>query len=161
MIRLSSLDHTFWNAMKSLYTEIEINAPISIVWKIFTDFQLYPDWNPFIRSFDGIPEAGRQFGVTIQPTGKRPMTFKPVCLALIPEEEFRWLGRLGINGLFDGEHIFELKKVDKTRTLFIQRENFRGVLVPLFWGFLDKSTRSGFEEMNQQLKMRAESSVAA
>jgi len=161
MIRLFTPDHTFWNAMKSLYTEIEINAPVSVVWKIFTDFQLYPDWNPFIRSFDGIPEAGRQFSVIIQPNGKKPMTFKPVCLALIPEKEFRWLGHLGINGLFDGEHIFELKKVDKTRTLFIQRENFRGVLVPLLWGFLDKSTRSGFEEMNQQLKMRAESSVAA
>lgn len=88
----SSLITYFWNAMKSLYTEIVIDAPADAVWKILTDFQSYPDWNPFIRSFEGVPEPGRQFSVTIQPTGKKPMTFKPVCLALIPEEEFRWLG---------------------------------------------------------------------
>lgn len=147
--------------MKSLYTEIEINAPADTVWKILTDFQFYPDWNPFIRSFDGIPEAGRQFSVTIQPSGKKPMTFKPVCLALIPEEEFRWLGHLFIAGLFDGEHIFELNKLDETKTLFIQRENFRGLLVPLLWKQLNTSTRAGFEQMNQELKTRAESSAAA
>lgn len=147
--------------MKRLYTEIEINAPISIVWKILSDFQSYPKWNPFILSFDGVPEAGRQFKVTIQPSGKKPMTFKPVCLALIPEKEFRWLGHLGIKGIFDGEHIFELKKLDQNRTLLIQRENFSGLLVPLLWRQLNTSTRSGFEQMNQELKIRAESSVAA
>lgn len=147
--------------MKSIYTEIEINAPTNVVWKILTNFQSYPDWNPFIRSFDGIPETGRPFSVTIQPTGKKPMTFKPVCLSLIPEEEFSWQGHLLFTGLFDGEHIFELKKLDQNRTLFVQRENFRGLLVPLLWRQLDKSTRSGFEQMNQQIKNRAESSAAA
>lgn len=147
--------------MKSLYTEIEIDAPADIVWKILTDFQSYPDWNPFIRSFDGVPEAGRQFKVTIQPSGKKPMTFKPVCLALIPEKEFRWLGHFFISGLFDGEHIFELNKLDETRTQFIQRENFKGLLVPLLWKQLNSSTRTGFEQMNQELKNRAESSAAA
>lgn len=147
--------------MKSLHTEIEINAPVNIVWKILTDFQSYPDWNPFIRSFDSDPEPGRQFSVTIQPTGKKPMTFKPVCLSLLPEKEFRWMGHLFIKRLFDGEHIFELKKLDDNRTLLIQRENFRGILVPLLWKQIDTSTRSGFEKMNQKLKHRAESLVAA
>lgn len=147
--------------MKSLYTEIEISAPANTVWKILTDFDSYPDWNPFIRSFDGHPEPGRQFSVTIQPTGKKPMTFKPVCLSLIPDEEFRWLGHLFISGLFDGEHIFELKELSDTRTLLIQRENFQGLLVPLLWRQLQTSTRSGFEQMNQQLKNRAELLAAA
>lgn len=146
--------------MKSLYTEIEIDAPADAVWKILTDFESYADWNPFIRSFEGIPEPGRQFSVTIQPTGKKPMTFKPVCLALIPEREFRWLGHLVFTGLFDGEHIFELKRLNNTRTLFIQRENFRGLLVPVLWRLLNASTRAGFEQMNQKLKNRAESSAA-
>jgi len=147
--------------MKSLHTEIEIDAPADIVWKVLTDFHSYPDWNPFIRSFDVLPEPGRQFSVTIQPTGKKPMTFKPVCLALIPGKEFRWLGHLFVTGLFDGEHIFELKELDDNRTLLIQRENFRGLLVPLLWWQLNTSTRSGFEQMNLQLKNRAESLTAA
>lgn len=147
--------------MKTLYTEIEINAPVTIVWGILTDFQSYPIWNPFIRSFDKNPEPGRTFSVTIQPSGKKPMTFTPVCLALIQEEEFRWLGQLFFSGLFDGEHIFELKKLDQNRTLFIQRENFSGVVVPLLWRQLNKTTRAGFEQMNKELKHRAEASTAA
>ena len=147
--------------MKSLYTEIKIDAPADVVWKVLTDFQSYPDWNPFILSFDVLPEPGRKFSVTIQPTGKNPMTFKPVCLALIPGKELRWLGHLFITGLFDGEHIFELKELDDDRTLLIQRENFRGLLVPLLWWQLNRSTRSGFEQMNLQLKNRAESLAAA
>lgn len=147
--------------MKSLYTDIEIDAPANVVWRILTDFDSYPDWNPFIRSFDGIPEPGREFSVTIQPTDKKPMTFKPVCLSLLPEEEFRWLGHLIISGLFDGEHIFELKQLDQNKTLFIQRENFSGILVPLLWRQLNASTHSGFKQMNQQLKKRAESAAVA
>lgn len=142
--------------MKSLYTEIEINAPSSLVWKILTDFEDYPEWNPFIRSFGSTPKPGRQFSVTIQPPGKKEMTFNPVCLELIPERELRWLGHMIIKGLFDGEHIFEIKKIDPTHTLFIQRENFKGVLVPLLWKLISSSTKSGFDQMNKKLKQRAE-----
>ena len=142
--------------MKSLYTEIEINAPAILVWNVLTDFDAYPEWNPFIRSFGSIPEPGHTFDVTIQPPGKKAMTFKPVCLALIPEKELRWLGHLIITGLFDGEHVFEIKKIDQTHTLFIQRENFKGVLVPLLWRLISSQTKSGFDQMNEKLKQRAE-----
>lgn len=144
--------------MKSLYTEIEINAPSNLVWEILTDFEVYPEWNPFIRSFGSTPEAGRQFSVKIQPSGKKEMTFKPICLAIIPEKELRWLGHLFISGLFDGEHVFEIKKIDQERTLFIQRENFKGILVPFLWKQIISSTKSGFDQMNEKLKQRAETS---
>ena len=39
---------------------------------------------------------------------------------------------------------------------FTQREEFRGVLVPLLWKQLDTRTRAGFEAMNEALKARAE-----
>jgi hypothetical protein len=147
--------------MKSLYTEIEINAPAHHVWSILTDFDAYPDWNPFIRAFKNTPEPGRQFAVTIQPPGKKAMTFKPVCLALIPGKELRWIGHLFISGLFDGEHVFEIKEIDTARTLFIQREDFKGVLSPFIWWMLNRATKEGFDQMNQKLKTRAESSAAA
>lgn len=142
--------------MKSLYTEIEINAPSSLVWKILTDFEDYPEWNPFIRSFESTPEPGRQFSVKIQPPGKKEMTFNPVCLAIFPEKELRWLGHLIISGLFDGEHIFEIKKIDQAHTRFIQRENFKGILVPFLWMLISSSTKLGFDQMNEKLKQRAE-----
>ena len=41
----------------------------------------------------------------------------------------------------------------------VQREEFRGVLVPFFWKSLDTHARQGFEAMNAALKQRAEAAV--
>jgi hypothetical protein len=87
------------------------------------------------------------------------MTFKPTCLKLVKDKEFRWLGRLWMPGLFDGEHIFELIDNGNHRIRFVQREKFKGLLVPLLWKQLDTGTRKGFELMNQKLKERAEGHV--
>ena len=57
-------------------------------------------------------------------------------------------------GIFDGEHHFELQPRNGG-TLFVQREAFKGILVPLVGGVLEK-TRRGFEQMNAALKQRAE-----
>jgi hypothetical protein len=142
--------------MKQLHTEIQINASAQTVWNILTDFNKYPEWNPFIRSFQGDVSEGSQFTVVLQPPDSKPMTFKPTCLKLVKDKEFRWLGRLWMPGLFDGEHIFELIDNGNHRIRFVQREKFKGLLVPLLWKQLDTGTRKGFELMNQKLKERAE-----
>jgi hypothetical protein len=41
----------------------------------------------------------------------------------------------------------------------VQSEQFTGVTAPLLARALDKSTRSGFEAMNQALKDRSETAV--
>lgn len=87
------------------------------------------------------------------------MTFRPKVLKAEPKHELRWLGHLLIPGLFDGEHIFTIESLAEDRVRFVQREIFKGILVPLFARGLDKDTRRGFEEMNRALKGRAEKSV--
>ena len=83
------------------------------------------------------------------------MRFRPTVRAAVPNRELRWLGRLGIPGLFDGEHIFELTPIGGQRARFVQRERFRGLLVPLMKKRLERDTRRGFDEMNQALRTRA------
>lgn len=142
--------------MKTLNTEIIIHASIETVWNILTDFDVYPEWNPFIKSFTGNIREYERFEVQLHPPGGKPMTFKPRCLALKPHREFRWLGHLGIKGLFDGEHLFELESLKNGDTRFSQSEQFRGILVPLIWRMVGESTLEGFVAMNQALKQRAE-----
>ena len=84
------------------------------------------------------------------------MTFRPTVLKAEPNRELRWIGRLLIPGLFDGEHIFNIEPLGTNRVRFVQREIFTGLLVPLFAKGLDTDTQRGFEEMNQALKVRAE-----
>ena len=142
--------------MKELNTEIEIQASDERVWKLLTDFASFPQWNPFIRQTKGEAKVGARLEVHIQPSGASSMTFKPVVLKVEPNRELRWIGRLLMPGLFDGEHIFIIEPLEANRVRFTQREVFTGLLVPLFARSLDKDTRRGFEEMNQALKSRAE-----
>jgi hypothetical protein len=142
--------------VRALRTEIEIQAPTARVWEVLTDFGSYPDWNPFIRSISGKPREGARLEARIQPPGGRAMTFKPTVLAVTPERELRWLGRLLVPGLFDGEHSFRLEPAGEGRVRFVQSERFGGLLVPLFGKTLEKTER-GFEAMNAALKERAES----
>lgn len=83
------------------------------------------------------------------------MTFKPIILTLESNNEFRWKGKLGINGIFDGEHYFILESLDKDITKFIQGEKFSGLLVPLAGKILDK-TQKGFQLMNESIKNECE-----
>ena len=85
------------------------------------------------------------------------MTFKPIVVRVAPERELRWLGRLILPGLFDGEHIFEISRIGDQRVRLTQRETFKGVVVSLLWRSLSNNTRAGFEAMNMALKARAES----
>jgi hypothetical protein len=141
---------------KEIRTEIEISSNPSKIWKLLMNFEKYPEWNPFIKSIRGQAVEGAKIVVKMEPPGAKGMTFKPKILRINPEKEFRWLGNLFIKGLFDGEHIFELIVKQDGITTFIQREMFKGILVPLFKKMLDNNTRKGFELMNQQLKIESE-----
>jgi hypothetical protein len=144
--------------VKEIRTEIEINAPPERVWRQLTDFAAFPKWNPFIRSAAGEPREGSRLEVNLQPSGARAMTFRPRVLKAEPQRELRWLGRLAIPGLFSGEHIFSVEPRLGGGTRFVQREIFRGLLVPLMAKSLDRDAKRGFEEMNRALKERAEGS---
>src|SRR5215211_2603245 len=142
--------------MKQLHTEIEIGASAWRVWELLTDFASYPEWNPFIRSISGEPAPGECLQARLEPPGGRAMTFKPKVLTAEPNRELRWLGYLLVPGLFDGEHSFTIDPLEENRVRLVQREAFKGLLVPLFGRSLETNTQRGFEEMNHALKERAE-----
>lgn len=141
--------------MKTLETEILISASPKKVWSILVDFQKYPDWNPFIKKAHGQPKIGEKLEVHIFPPNAKEMVFKPTVQASVEEKEFSWLGHFLFPGIFDGKHIFIIESKE-SGCLFRQKENFSGLLVPLFWSKLDKDTRAGFKLMNTALKERAE-----
>jgi hypothetical protein len=145
--------------MHEITTTMEINAPPRSVWKVLVDFQAHPHWNPFVRSIEGSPREGETLKVFIQPVGGKGMTFRPRVLRAVRDQELRWLGRVVLPGIFDGEHFFKIEPLDQgRRTRFIQGERFTGLLVPLLRKNLDRGTREGFEAMNQALKARVEES---
>jgi len=141
--------------MRMAESEREIEAPPEVVWRVLTDFAAYPEWNPFIVRIEGDLTVGQILDLTIQPPGRRAMTFRPKVLRCEPNRELRWLGHFLVPGLFDGEHAHQLDGLETGRTRYRQSEAFRGLLVPLT-GRLLAATQQGFDAMNTALKARAE-----
>jgi hypothetical protein len=143
--------------MHEIVTTVDIGAPPGKVWQVLVDFPAYALWNPFVRRIEGSPREGETLIVSIQPMGGKGMTFRPRVLRAVPDRELRWLGRVLVPGLFDGEHFFTLEPLDEgRRTRLMHGERFTGLLVPLLRKSLDRGTREGFQAMNHALKARVE-----
>jgi hypothetical protein len=126
------------------------------VWQLLTDFDRFPQWNPFIHRASGEPTTGARLEVTIQPSGAQRTTSRPTVLKAEPNRELRWMERSLIPGVLDVEHIFTIEPLDADRVRFTQREISTGFLVPLRARRHNTDIRRGFSEMNQALKLRAE-----
>ena len=144
-----------------LRTDIEIAAPIETVWEMLTDLAAYPNWNPFIVSADGRANVGERLANRMQPPGGKGITFKPTVTVVEAPVAFEWLGRLGLPGIFDGRHRFDLAPSENGGTLMTQSEQFSGILVRFVRTSLDTQTLAGFEAMNAALKARAEAIVGS
>lgn len=141
--------------MQHITTEISIAATPETVWAVLTNFEAYPNWNPFIISITGDKAVGEKLVIRIQTSTDKEMTFKPKVLVFQAHEELRWLGNAGIKGIFDGEHYFKMVKQENGHTQFIHGEKFSGLLVGLMKNTL-KKTKEGFERMNEALKRECE-----
>jgi hypothetical protein len=146
--------------MKTLLTEITIDAPPEEVWGALVDLAAYREWNPFIVEASGLAEEGSRLTLRMTPPGGRAATLKPTVTEATPGKAFEWLGRVGVPGLFGGRHRFELHPAE-AGTLLVQRETFRGVLVPLLARSLDRHTLAGLVAMNEGLKRRSEKAAIA
>lgn len=147
-----------YTIMKQLEKEIMISATPDKVWKVLTDFENYHTWNPFIKSLSGKQKEGEKLIVRIHPPESKEMTFNPVLLKFTKNKEIRWKGKLGIKGIFDGEHYLKLVDPDNGQTHFIHGEMFSGILVP-FMGKAIQKTEIGFEKMNLALKEKCEAEI--
>jgi hypothetical protein len=137
----------------TLRTEVDIAATPDEVWRCLTEFAAYPDWNPFITSVVGVAAVGQRLTVRLEPPGGRGVTMRPTVTDAVPGRALEWLGRLGLPGIFDGRHRFELHET-ATGTRFVHGETFRGLLVRPMRRLLDRSTRAGFVAMNDALARR-------
>jgi hypothetical protein len=146
---------------RKLRAEVEIEAPPDRVWEVLTDFAAYQEWNPFIVQAAGEATPGTRLELHMRLPGRRPTTFRPEVLEADPSRRLRWLGRLFVPGLFDGEHSFTIEAAGPARTRLTQHEEFRGLLAPLLLAAIAKPTQAAFHEMNQALKTRVEQPTSA
>jgi len=141
--------------MRELRTEIEIAAPLSKVWNIITDFDSWKQWNP-ISYASGIAAHKSKLSVTLyDKNGKDGMKYMPIITKIEEPRYFRWRATMMAGFLFTNDKIFELEEID-TGTRLVHREEFTGLLVPMFWSKLNEGCIPMFNSMNEALKILAE-----
>lgn len=141
---------------RTIRSAIEIRAPLDVVWRVLTDFDSYPAWNPHVRRVLGKPRIGGRITIHTRPSGGRTVVMRPLILNWTPPHELRWRATFVWRRLFSGEHGFRLEEAAPNRVRFTQDETFSGLLVPLYARLRLAATRRGFEQMNQALRERAE-----
>ena len=135
---------------------MDIDSSPEKVWQGLTDFGHYRDWNPFIRDITGKLNEGSRLEIQISTSTKKTRKYRPVLTKIEPNHEMRWLGKAFLAGLFAGERILTLQRLENNQVRLIHREIFRGIGVSLAGSRLDFEIRRKFEEMNSALKKKIE-----
>lgn len=144
---------------KQIRFETTINAPASEVWKTLIDFDAYNDWNPFLRNVkaDFRPGGKVKFNAVVK---GRKLKFVAKFNRIEEEAYFAWGGEDSpISFIVNGNHYFELRKLDEERTLLIHGEDFTGLIIPAISLLLNQS-KSAYKDLNNALKERVENAYA-
>jgi hypothetical protein len=141
--------------MKELRSEVEIEATPRKVWAVFTDFDSYPSWNPFIRKAEGILAWGERITITLR-LGSRTVNLRPTLTVVDETRELRWLNRQFLPRLFDVDRRFVLEALGASRCRFKQSESGSGVLAPLLMPLLKRHILDGYRQLDVALKERVE-----
>lgn len=160
LVPLTGLAAYAWTATHPhvITTTTRIRATPAHVWSVLADRAAYPEWNPSIILSEGDLVVGGRLHNEVR-SGDGTMTFDPVVLAADPGRELRWIGRLWVPGLADGEHSFVISDLGDGSVEFTQEETFVGALVPFAGATLD--LQDDFDAVNAALKERVEARVAS
>jgi hypothetical protein len=135
--------------------EIVIAAPLETVWDILLDLDQYSMWNPLLYQASGKVEVGETV-IVYAKTGTKDMMFTCKVTRVDPLREFAWRFPVIHPILFRGEHIFRIEPIDVDRVKFIDREWFKGLLLPTQAKDLKTNGLLAMIEMGKALKDRAE-----
>jgi hypothetical protein len=140
--------------------EIEIQATPEQVWDVLTDLSRYSEWNPLLYRGAGKVEVGETVEVSAR-TASKDMNFVCKVVRVESYQEFAWTFHVIHPLLFRGEHIFQLEPAGEHATKFIDREQFKGLLLPMQAKDLQTNGLAAMVDMGKALKERVEQSKAS
>jgi hypothetical protein len=142
--------------LKEIRTEIEIKASPQRAWQVLTDFDNFPQWNPFIRQINGEAKVGIKLEIHLQTSRGKIRTYRPTVTKVEPNHELRWSGKSFVPGMFNGERIFTIEPLEVNHIRFVHREIFTGLGVSLAGNRMDKDMYQSFDKMNNAFKEKVE-----
>ena len=145
----------------TIHTSIALPANPPDSWNVLTDFAEYPNWNPYLTRVEGRFLVGEKvFFTLVDENFADPLNLSATLGEVSPNKRFFWTGRVGIQGLFDTKHAFELVSSKEGTSVLHHYEEFRG-LIPAILPDRERrsaNTRAAFERMNHALYLQLKDS---
>ena len=138
--------------MREIYSDVEVKAGPGKVWEVVTDFDNYPNWNPFITSCTGDSSEGSTLEMKLSPPGASEMAVSSKVLSSMAPKEFRWTAG---GPLFKSEHVTSIQPIGEERVRVVQRGMYTGLLAIFQGGQID-SIKAGLDVMNEAIVKQAE-----
>jgi hypothetical protein len=129
--------------------EIDVDAPVETVWRVLTELEKWPSWNPDVTSMtvDGPLAPG-----TVFRWKAGPRTIVSTIQRVEPARSVVWSGKtLGVKAT----HAWHFEQVGK-QTHVLTEEALRGVVARLLRGSLQKTLDAALENGLKNLKAEAE-----
>ncbi|MCS6904953.1 MAG: SRPBCC domain-containing protein [Bacteroidia bacterium] len=108
---------------------IELPQPIEKVWEVLTDFEKYPQWNPYIRKVTGKFAVNETLWVQIGYPFVVPFYIAPQVIAISPPYSFSWGGKFLLPGLLDGLFLVVLYPLEPKLTRVVLKEQLEGIFL--------------------------------
>ncbi|MBD0255535.1 MAG: SRPBCC domain-containing protein [Cytophagales bacterium] len=141
--------------MKKFRTEILIDAPVELVWRLLMDFQNYWHWNTHLPYWEGKPQPGKHLYITSF-LNEKPVRFAAQITEIEAHCRFSFTETVASPIIFKADHTIELQAVSPTSCRVVQQESLEGLLMRLVWKkWLHKALRC-YGQMNRDLKLIAE-----
>jgi hypothetical protein len=138
---------------KTIGSEVTIEAPREVVWRILTDFDSYGRWNPLQTSVEGNARLGAELELAIAPPGGDREDHSPEITVLRENRKLAWMSRELLPGVADREYEVILEPLDDERVRVVMHKRFEGILIP----FLStEEEQAGLDLVAAALKESAE-----
>jgi len=141
--------------MKSFSATTNIKASPETIWRILTDAPNYPTWDPGVIRIEGTIAPGQK--VTAYTKLNPNRAFPAKVTEFIPRPKMTWTGGMPL-GLIKGVRTFTLTPKGGESVDFTLREDYGGLLLPLFAGTIPDLNKS-FQDFVVGLKAHAERGV--
>jgi hypothetical protein len=138
-------------------TEVTIDASSETVWRILTDTERYPQWNPYIRELHGTLAPGEPIRFRFALVGRITIRAQARVLAVAEDRELRWAGHFPVDWLFRAEHYHVLEPISEHGVRLRHGEFFSGILGSVLRPFLRLWAPGRYRAVNLALKQCAES----
>ncbi|KAH8698959.1 hypothetical protein BGW36DRAFT_426640 [Talaromyces proteolyticus] len=160
---LSTPSYGTKDAIFTACSNITIDAPADLVYKILTDFDSYHEWNTFVVNVELLSTPPYQVGSRMRFTDANlfPLfntTSDEIITSLSPENTTAvWRYDIPTPALILAEHVSQLTSLGESQSFYNSWETYYRAASLLVDITLQEKLISAFEQQGKDLKQRAES----